>query len=35
MITSIQGTLASASPLRATVELNGIGYELNIPVTTA
>jgi Holliday junction DNA helicase RuvA len=35
MITSIQGTLASASPLHAIVELNGFGYEVNIPVTTA
>ena len=35
MITSIQGTLASASPLRAVVELNGLGYEVNIPATTA
>jgi Holliday junction DNA helicase RuvA len=35
MITSIQGTLTSASPLHAIVELNGFGYELNIPVTTA
>jgi holliday junction DNA helicase RuvA len=35
MITSIQGILASASPLHAVVELNGFGYELNIPVTTA
>ncbi len=35
MITSIQGTLTSASPLRAVVELNGFGYEVNIPVTTA
>ncbi len=35
MITSIQGLLTSASPLRAVVELNGIGYEVNIPVTTA
>ncbi len=35
MITSIQGTLASATPLRAIVELNGFGYEVNIPVTTA
>ncbi len=35
MITSIQGTLASVSPLRAVVELNGFGYEVNIPVTTA
>ena len=35
MITSIQGTLTSATPLRATVELNGFGYEVNIPITTA
>ena len=35
MITSLQGTLATASPLRAVVELNGLGYEVNIPVTTA
>ena len=35
MITSIQGTLASASPLHAIIELDGFGYEVNIPVTTA
>ncbi len=35
MITSIQGTLASATPLRAVIELNGLGYEVHIPVTTA
>ena len=35
MITSIQGTLVTATPLHAIVELNGLGYELNIPVTTA
>lgn len=35
MITSIQGTLTAASPLHAIVELNGFGYEINIPVTTA
>jgi Holliday junction DNA helicase RuvA len=35
MISSIQGTLTAATPLRATVELNGFGYEVNIPVTTA
>ncbi len=35
MITSIQGTLASATPLQAVIELNGLGYEVNIPVTTA
>lgn len=35
MITSIQGTLSSAGPLRAVVELNGFGYEVNVPLTTA
>lgn len=35
MITSIEGTLVSASPLRAVIELNGLGFEVNIPVTTA
>lgn len=35
MITSIQGTLTAATPLHAIVELNGFGYEVNVPVTTA
>lgn len=35
MITSIQGKLESATPLRAVVELNGFGYEVHVPVTTA
>jgi Holliday junction DNA helicase RuvA len=35
MITSIQGTLTSSSALRAVIELNGFGYEVNVPVTTA
>lgn len=35
MITSIQGILTAATPLSATVELNGLGYEVHIPVTTA
>lgn len=35
MITSIQGLLTEATPLHAIVELNGFGYEVNIPVTTA
>ncbi len=35
MITSIQGTLAAATPLQAIVELNGFGYEVNVPLTTA
>lgn len=35
MITSIRGPLAEATPLRAVIELNGLAYEVNIPVTTA
>lgn len=35
MITSIQGVLVEATPLAAVVEINGLGYEVNIPVTTA
>jgi len=35
VITSIQGILASAGPLRAVVEVGGFGYEVNLPVTTA
>lgn len=35
MITFIQGVLAECTPLRAVVENNGLGYEVNIPVTTA
>ncbi|PHX73251.1 MAG: Holliday junction branch migration protein RuvA [Opitutia bacterium] len=35
MITSIQGTLAASTLSHAIIELNGFGYEVNIPVTTA
>ena len=35
MITSIRGPLAEATPLRAVIELSGLSYEVNIPVTTA
>ena len=35
MITSIQGLLTAATPLHAIIELNGLGSEVNIPVTTA
>lgn len=35
MITSIQGLLTAASPLHATIEVNGFGYEVNLPITTA
>jgi len=35
MITSIQGILAASAPLRAVVEVGGLGYEVHIPITTA
>ena len=35
MITSISGQLVAASPLAATIEVGGFGYEVHIPVTTA
>lgn len=35
MITSIQGVLAESTPLRAVVEVNGFGYEVHVPITTA
>jgi Holliday junction DNA helicase RuvA len=35
MITSIAGTLVSATPLTAVIETGGLGYEVHIPVTTA
>ena len=35
MITSVTGTLVSATPLSAIIETGGLGYELHIPVTTA
>lgn len=35
MITSIEGLLADATPLRAVIEINGLGYEVNVPLTTA
>lgn len=35
MIAYLRGTLASATPLAAVVEIGGIGYEVAIPVTTA
>ncbi len=35
MITSVSGTLVSATPLAAVIETGGLGYEINIPVTTA
>lgn len=34
MITIIKGLLIEVSPLRAVIEVSGIGYEINIPVTT-
>ena len=35
MITFIQGVLVSATPLHAIIELNDVGYEVNIPLTSA
>ncbi len=35
MITSVTGTLVSATPLTAIIEAGGLGYEIHIPVTTA
>lgn len=35
MITSISGLLVSVTPLSATIETGGLGYEVHIPVTTA
>jgi Holliday junction DNA helicase RuvA len=35
MIISIQGTLTAATSLHAIIELNGFGYEVHVPVTTA
>jgi holliday junction DNA helicase RuvA len=35
MITSIQGILTESALVRAVVEVDGFGYEVNIPVTTA
>jgi Holliday junction DNA helicase RuvA len=35
MITSIQGRLESSTSQHAIIELNGFGYEVNIPGTTA
>ena len=35
MITYIKGLLVEATPLRAVIEVNGFGYEVIIPATTA
>jgi len=35
MIASLRGTLLSTTPLRAVVEVAGVGYEVNVPITTA
>jgi holliday junction DNA helicase RuvA len=35
MITSIQGVLAESGLVRAVVEVDGFGYEVHVPVTTA
>ena len=35
MIATIEGILVEATPVQALITVNGIGYEVNIPVTTA
>jgi len=35
MIVSVEGMLVSATPLEAIIDVGGIGYQVNIPVTTA
>ncbi len=35
MINRITGTLLSAAPLQAIIEIGGLAYEIHIPVTTA
>ena len=35
MIAGIRGKLAKSTPLTAIVDVNGIFYEVNIPITTA
>src|SRR5690625_1642965 len=35
MFTHLEGKLVSATPLLAIVDLQGLGYEVHIPVTTA
>lgn len=35
MIASLRGTILSATPLHAVIEVAGVGYEVSIPVSTA
>ncbi len=35
MIVSIEGVLTESAPLRITLEVGGLGYEVQIPLTTA
>src|SRR6202167_4493307 len=35
MITSIRGTLTESALIRAVIEVDGLGYEVHVPVTTA
>lgn len=35
MITFLEGNLVESTPLRAVINVSGIGYEVHIPITTA
>ena len=35
MITFVEGILEEASPLRVVINVNGLGYELNVPLSTS
>lgn len=35
MICTIEGILKESEPLRAVIEVNGLGYEVHVPLTTA
>lgn len=35
MIVSLKGILVSATPLGAVVDVNGVGYQVHVPLTTA
>lgn len=35
MIVSLRGTLVSATPLSAVIDVGGVGYEVNVPITSS